>query len=268
MSINFTGPTSVAQLAERASSLIEDGNRLAVLASHLAEFEEATGRQLFVSEADQGTRYVGQGGQTTPDRWSNFEFSDAMKTPALGGELIGLRDPLAGCDCEPAPIAVPAPAVAKQDDPVAEAAPAVAKSADRVAPAPAPQHVSAPSTAPKAAPKAPAPAKPAPPAKQSLKAPTDRRWGALSLAERRIVQHVERLPTTFAPAEDLTLVEMLAHGNKIDVVAAFLEVEPKAALDRWKALMCDDVVGLDGKPTITGQTALLKALRYRAEVGV
>ena len=261
MTINFTGPTSVAQLAERASAMLEEGNRLAVLASQLAEFEEATGRRLFVSEADQGTRYVGQGAYGSPDQGPEVVFPDAIKRLALGGELIGLRDPLAGCDCGP-----DAPEASQQVSTLTPSAgePQATSEAHEVS---TPEPARQPVTAPKAALKAPAPAKPVPPAKQPLKAPTDRRWGALSLAERRIVQHIERLPDAFAPADDLALVEMLAHGNKIDVVAGFLGVEPKAALDRWKALMCDDVVGLDGKPTITGQTALLKALRYRAEVG-
>lgn len=216
--INFTGPTSVAQLAERASALLDEGSRLAMLASHLAEYEEATGRQLFVSEADQGTLYVGTPDEIVPD-----------------GAAVPHLD-------------------TGQGQPIKKVAPAPA--GFEVQKAPADQEpVKKPETL-KAAPR-----------RQPLKAPTDRPWGALSLAERRIVQHVERLPDTFTPEDDLKLVEMLAHGNKIGTVAALLEVEPAVALDRWQAFMCDDVVGLDRKPTITGQAALLKALRYRAEVG-
>lgn len=91
------------------------------------------------------------------------------------------------------------------------------------------------------------------------------KWAGMTLAERRIVKQLERLPDTFAPVDDLHLVEMLTNGSKIEAVAEFLGVDAAAALARWKSFMSDEVAGPDGRPTIDGQKRLLVALRYRAE---
>lgn len=95
--------------------------------------------------------------------------------------------------------------------------------------------------------------------------PRTMNWAGLTLPERRIVKHLERLPDTFAPQDDLCLVEMLTSGNKIDLVAEFLGVARGDALDRWKSMLTDDVVGADGRPSLDGQKRLLAALRYRVE---
>lgn len=93
----------------------------------------------------------------------------------------------------------------------------------------------------------------------------ERPWGKLTLPGWQIVRHLERLSKTLTPADDLRLVELLTGGHKIDATAAFLDVEPAVALDRWKSFLTADVIGPNGKPTIDGQARLLNALRYRKD---
>ena len=94
---------------------------------------------------------------------------------------------------------------------------------------------------------------------------TDRPWGALSLPERAIVKHLEKMAPAFTPAEDLTIAELLIGGNKIEAVALQLEVQASMALARWKAFLCAEVLGENGKPSMDGQQRLLAALRYRKD---
>lgn len=227
MSIHFVSPTSVAQLAERAASMMAEANRLAVLASHLAEFEEATGRKLFISETDQGTSYVGAPG---PDLGLTvLDFAATVDTPV-----------------DPTAEAAPAP------EPIKKARPANAEAA-----APQPARDQEPVK------KAAAPVKPGPvPAKPKA---DERPWGKLSLPERRIVQHLEKLPEVFTASEDLTIAELLTSGNRIEAVALQLEVTADQALARWKGFLCSEVLGPNGKPSIDGQRQLLNALRYRRD---
>ena len=94
---------------------------------------------------------------------------------------------------------------------------------------------------------------------------TDRPWGALSLPERAIVKHLEKMAPAFTPAEDLAIAELLISGNKIEAVALQLEVQASMALTRWKAFLCAEVLGENGKPSMDGQQRLLAALRYRKD---
>ncbi|WP_313349362.1 hypothetical protein [Paracoccus sp. (in: a-proteobacteria)] len=93
-------------------------------------------------------------------------------------------------------------------------------------------------------------------------------WDALTHAEKRVVEHIEGRPSLlFSAEDDLHLVEMLADGSKLPVVAEFLQVSETCALDRWKEFMHPDVLGVNGKPSINGQNRLLTALRYIKEHG-
>ena len=94
---------------------------------------------------------------------------------------------------------------------------------------------------------------------------TVRPWGALRLPERAIVKHLEKMAPAFTPAEDLTIAELLIGGNKIEAVALQLEVQASMALARWKAFLCAEVLGENGKPSMGGQQRLLAALWYRKD---
>lgn len=94
---------------------------------------------------------------------------------------------------------------------------------------------------------------------------TVRPWGALSLPERAIVKHLEKMAPAFTPAEELAIAELLIGGNKIEVVALRLEVQASLALARWKAFLCVEVLGEKGKPSMDGQQRLLAAVRYRKD---
>lgn len=202
MSIHFISPTSVAQLAKRASSMLDEANRLAVLASHLAEFEEATGRKLFISEAEQGTEFVG-----TPTSPEIVLRPDPVLTNPEGAGPVGAAAAPEQLGWQPHKIEI------------------IEEEPQRPAGA----------------------------------------WGVLSLVERRIVRHLERMPSTFTPAEDVTITELLMAGNRIEAVAQQLEVTTDQALTRWKGFLCGEVLGADGKPSIDGQQQLLNALRYRRD---
>lgn len=239
MTIQFEVPMTCRQIADRASSMMLEGGALAKLASALAEFEETTGRRLFVSE-----------GVTS--------VSDAVYATS-GAEAHWLADSEAGVYDTDMPVEVTGVEIENaaqvEGDGSGEALPPIedssaASAATQVAPAPG--RVSY--------------------ATGKAKEPRgtkvdDRPWGKLTLPERQIVKHLERLPDTFAPQDDLQLAEMLTGGDKIDTAAAFLEVEPAVALARWKSFLSEDVIGHDGKPTIDGQARLLNALRYRVETG-
>ncbi|MBM3606667.1 MAG: hypothetical protein FJX25_18760 [Alphaproteobacteria bacterium] len=234
MSIHFVSPTSVADLAQRASAMLEEGSRLAVLASHLAEFEEATGRKLFVSEAEPGTSYVGQG--TIRDRGPECVSVSRKVDPETDPGLT---------------------VSAAQDAPTAAEAPATA--------APAAEKPNPQPEARQAAPSNIKKVDNAQPVSKQKPQQAERPWGKLNLAEREIVKHLEKLPRTFTTEEDLRLVELLTSGNKVGIAAAIMDVPLDQVLARWQAFLCPEVLGPNGKPSITGQEQLLNALRYRKD---
>lgn len=252
MTTHFKAPMSYTEIAERGVKMMDEGGHLVKVASILAEFEEATGRKLFVCEAE--------------DRSAKPDLVFEVCGPGVAECLQGLSgiafENAAQAEAEPIDTGsaetVTEPQVERQNDYTrdvdAQDAPVTAHAAEapvRKTPvAPGVGRASFATGKPKAATKPTA---------------EERPWGKLTLPEREIVKHLERLPKTFAPQDDLRLVELVASGNKIDTVAAFLEVEADAALSRWKSFLCEDVVGANGKPTIDGQKQLLNALRYRAE---
>ena len=252
VSIHFASMT-VTEITDRAHKLMEEGTALALLANALTEFEESTGRKLFVSEADQGTQYVGPGTIEVNEPELVFHSPRASSLPdaapsaqpdtGLTVSRLAVR-----ADTPAEPVAEPTPV----QEPIKNAAPAIAKP---VSPKPtrAQEPVKKPAPRPFAAPAA-------------AKAQTnDRPWGALSLPERAIVKHLERLAPAFTPAEDLTIAELLISGNRIEAVALQMEVQASLALARWKAFLCGEVLGENGKPSMDGQQRLLAALRYRKD---
>ena len=249
MSIHFASMT-VSQITDRAHKLMEEGNALARLAGALAEFEESTGRKLFVSEADQGTSYVGTAAPveivarpdpvlTVPATSGNPDIAGTSQGKAVAAKSVLAEGAAAKPEVTPStartePLTVKGKTTAPDLKPVKK---------------PAPKRAAAPTAAPVAT---------TPPT-------TARTWGALSLPERAIVKHLERLPATFTPQEDLTLAELLIGGNRVEAVAPQFEVSADQALTRWKGFLCSEVLGANCKPSIDGQQRLLAALRYRVE---
>ena len=229
MSIHFASMT-VSEITDRAHKLMQEGTALALLANALTEFEEAMGRKLFVCEADQGTQYVGSPApveiRLQPDHGLTLpEVEAKVDTPA-----------------EAAPV----------QEPTKNAAPANARPVPPKS-TPAQDPIKKPAARPFAARAAARPQT------------NDRPWGALSLPERAIVKHLEKMAPAFTPAEDLTIAELLIGGNKIEAVALQLEVQASMALARWKAFLCAEVLGENGKPSMGGQQRLLAALWYRKD---
>lgn len=263
VSIHFSSMT-VTEITDRANKLMQEGTALALLANALTEFEEATGRKLFVSEADQGTQYVG-----TPEPVgikitmadSGLSAAVVQDARAAAGSAMAAADSVEVSSQQPdscltvsrLAVRVDAPAeAAPVQEPIKNAAPAIAKP---VPPKPtaAQDPIKKPAARPFAAPAA------------ARSQTTDRPWGALSLPERAIVKHLEKMAPAFTPAEDLAIAEMLISGNKIEAVALQLEVQASMALARWKAFLCAEVLGENGKPSMDGQQRLLAALRYRKD---
>lgn len=282
MSIHMTSMTA-AQLTERARRLAAESADLAKLAAQMTRFERTYGCKLFLSEAQPGTEYVGQVkepkerpveiafGQRKPD----LELTD--KLTEMLRRKIGEPD-VEEQPGEPEPQPVKA-APSRPDQRLTDSAPlAKVETPAKQAPAPEPIKKESPAKAEPAAAKQapdqkpvkkPAPAKTAAPkpeaVKEALKPQEGRPWGALSLAEREIVKHLERLPETFTVAEDLQLVELLTSGQKLPFIADVMEVAADALLARWKSFWAPQVLGPNGLPSIDGQKQLLNALRYRKE---
>jgi hypothetical protein len=225
VSIHFASMT-VSEITDRAHKLMQEGTALALLANALTEFEEATGRKLFVSEADQGTQYVGSPAPVE----ARLQSDHSLTLPEVAAKLD-----------------IPAEAAPVQE-PVKNAAPANARPV-RPKPTLAQDPIRKPAARPFAA------------KLQTI----DRPWAALSLPERAIVKHLEKMAPAFTPAKDLAIAELLIGGNKIEAVALQLEVQASMALARWKAFLCAEVLGENGKPSMDGQQRLLAALRYRKD---
>lgn len=228
-------PMTTEALAKQAAEMMVDAQAGADLAVALDAFERAVGRKVILSEAAQPGAEHGMAAV----EW--IRGAPSQPVPAEpDAELIDALHP------------APVPSVEVQDMPQGpqdqpetgnSASPAISQPATEDSP-------SAASTEPL----------------RGMTEPTrTMSWAGLTLPERRIVKHLERLPDTFAPQDDLCLVEMLTSGNKIDLVAEFLGVSRDDALDRWKSMLTDDVVGADGRPSLDGQKRLLAALRYRVE---
>lgn len=87
----------------------------------------------------------------------------------------------------------------------------------------------------------------------------------LSRRQSRLIDHLSRLSRdAFTPEDDLWLVEQLASGAPIAVIADQLGCTPKTAIARFAAMKTDDIVTARGRLTIDGQADLLVAAHYRA----
>lgn len=272
-------PETRQQLAARAAKMVGDGLAYFELAEALAVFEDATGRAVLVSESRAEA-------EIPPSR---KKFLDQVKVKAAkarqGDEPRKMDSIKTKAEVKPngtedaAPLEQCPHTVTHHDmragivtcDKCQAVLSRFTPTPEPVAEAPA-----APQPAPAAA-KA-TPAAPTPPAKpqsqpaastapQSPIAKPDTRtaWDKLTMPERRIVLHLEGLPAWGKPGDDLQLVELLCSGSKITAAAQFLKVEADDALARWNALLCDDVLGANGRPSFDGQSRLLRALRYQKD---
>lgn len=173
----------------------------------------------------------------------------------------GLSLPL-GVEVEFIGEAVLAPAGVKFSVPVVQGAPAANPEPPHSAKSPDPAPV-----APKAqvAPVAPVAAPVRPHAKTAAKPTRTAKWGALTVQERSVVLHLEALPDTFSPSDDLAVAQSLTGGIKATEIAPELGITPEEVVSRWKAMWCHAVLEKSRTPTIEGQRRLLAALRYRVE---
>lgn len=242
----FLHPTDRQQIAARADVVALEAEAMRDMADALGRFEDATGRKLLVSDAGFAT--TGAEARWLADSAVGVYDQDMPASPT-GVEIENAAQ--AHCDGGPA---VVQPADAPQ------AAQGARTAAETRNPAPAA------STTPLRAGLGRASYAKAGTKSRTAKA-DDRPWGKLTLPERQIVKHLERLPDTLTPAEDLRLVEMLTGGWKIGAAAEAIEISHDAALARWRLFMSEDVIGADGRPTLDGQQRLLNALRYRVEQG-
>lgn len=102
---------------------------------------------------------------------------------------------------------------------------------------------------------APAPAQPKPVENPS--------WTNLTLAQRALVKHLERMNDDFAPQDDLDIASGLFDGRKAPTIAADLGVTPEEVVARFKLMKHRDILDPKGHLTIDGQRDLIVALRYR-----
>ena len=278
-------PETRHQLAARAAKMVGDGLAYFELAEALAVFEDATGRAVLVSESRAEA-------EIPPSR---KKFLDQVKVKAAKARQGDEPGKVASIK----PKAEAKPHVEPNGISIENAAPpeqcphtvthhdmrAGIVTCDKcqavlsrftATPEPVAEAPAAPQAEPEAR-KAP-PAAPTPPAKPQSQpaastapqrpiAKPDHRseWDKLTMPERRIVLHLEGLPAWGKPGDDLQLVELLCSGSKITAAAQFLKVEADDALARWNALLCDDVLGANGRPSFDGQSRLLRALRYQKD---
>lgn len=125
-------------------------------------------------------------------------------------------------------------------------------------------------SAPVSAPNAAEPSKAAPaartvPVRASAKSARPMAWAGLTSQERSIVLHLERLPDTFSPVDDLNIVQCLTSSVKAPAIALEMDITAEEVVARWKAMWCSAVLESSRTPTIEGQKRLLAALRYRVE---
>lgn len=86
----------------------------------------------------------------------------------------------------------------------------------------------------------------------------------LTVIQRSVLQHLQRLSDDFMPSDDLHLAEQLAKGTPIEVIADDLGCDVKTVQARWKAFLFEHITSDKGVLTIQGQSDLLHVLRHRA----
>ena len=117
--------------------------------------------------------------------------------------------------------------------------------------APAVQIAPAPPPAP-----APAPAPSPPPVVEPAR---------LTNRQNELIDHLNKLPDTFAPEDDLYLAESLFQRVSIGIIADQLGCDEATVRGRFRAMQNDSIRNSKGVLTIDGQADLLVALRYRLE---
>lgn len=110
-----------------------------------------------------------------------------------------------------------------------------------------------------------APAATTAPVRASAKSARPMAWAGLTSQERSIVLHLERLPDTFSPVDDLNIAQCLTSSVKAPAIALEMDITAEEVVARWKAMWCSAVLESSRTPTIEGQKRLLAALRYRVE---
>lgn len=88
-------------------------------------------------------------------------------------------------------------------------------------------------------------------------------WTSLTLAQRALVKHLEKLSDDFAPQDDLDIASGLFDGQKAPTIAINLGVTPEEVVARFKLMKHRDILDPKGHLTIDGQRDLIVALRYR-----
>lgn len=124
---------------------------------------------------------------------------------------------------------------------------------------PAPQPVPEPAPAIKPEPK-PAAAAPAIPKVSPAETAS---WTALTIAQRALVKHLERMDDSFAPQDDMDIATALFDGRKAPTIAADLGVTPEEVVARFKLMKHRDILDPKGHLSIDGQRDLIVALKYR-----
>lgn len=95
--------------------------------------------------------------------------------------------------------------------------------------------------------------------------PRSPKWFGLTPAERRVVIHIEGLPSDFTTAEDARMVEMLASGMGSADVAVQLGRPLADVRDRFRSFVLPDMRDPRGRPTIEAQALISTALAYLVE---
>lgn len=269
MTYSQKAPMSAADVIALSEGMLVEAAALGRIGAGLAEIEAATGRKFALVEDGAGVEYDRAAGRVevtvTRDR-------DGMPMIHSRGGMVPMgpirvpphieqpypfpQDPdringlIWGRACVDVPLASMGP---KEGAQPAQEPPLGGKSPDQATvTAESKGDTSAASTAP---------------ARVTPKSRRSDAWADLTIAERRIVEHVEALPEGWEPADDLHLVEMLARGEKLDLIAEFLGIDGEACKDRWEAMVRqNDVKSATSKgPSLMGQARLLVALRYRVK---
>lgn len=88
-------------------------------------------------------------------------------------------------------------------------------------------------------------------------------WTSLTLAQRALVKHLERLDDNFAPQDDLDIATALFDGQKAPTIAINLGVTPEEVVARFKLMKHRDILDPKGHLSIDGQRDLIAALKYQ-----
>lgn len=86
----------------------------------------------------------------------------------------------------------------------------------------------------------------------------------LTALQKRIFDHLKRLSDDFTIEDDLYLAEAITGGTPSDVIADQLGCDTKTVVSRFRVMQVPEILTAKNTLTISGQTDLLVALRWRA----